>query len=60
MKKVKDFITRDLTSVTEDTPLKEVAELLSIRELIGIPVVNKKKRGHWLDLRNRYYYLHLS
>ncbi len=42
MKKVKDFITRDLTSVTEDTPLKEVAELLSIRELIGIPVVNKK------------------
>ena len=42
MKKVKDFITRDLTSVTEDTPLKEVAELLSLRELIGIPVVNKK------------------
>ena len=42
MKKVKDFITRDLTSVTEDTPLKEVAELLSIRELIGIPVVNNK------------------
>lgn len=42
MKKVKDFITRDLTSVTEDTPLKEVAELLSLRELIGIPVVNQK------------------
>jgi CBS domain-containing protein len=42
MKKVKDFITRDLTSVTEDTPLKEVAELLSLRELIGIPVVNNK------------------
>lgn len=42
MKKVKDFITRDLTSVTEDTPLKEVAELLSIRGLIGIPVVNNK------------------
>ena len=42
MKKVKDFITRDLTSVTEDTPLKEVAELLSLRELIGIPVVNRK------------------
>ncbi len=42
MKKVKDFITRDLTSVTEDTPLKEVAELLSLRELIGIPVVNRE------------------
>jgi len=42
MKKVKDFITRDLTSVTEDTPLKEVAELLSLRALIGIPVVNRE------------------
>ena len=42
MKKVKDFITRDLTSVTEDTPLKEVAELLSLRALIGIPVVNQE------------------
>ena len=42
MKKVKDIITRDLTSVTEDTPLKEVAELLSLRELIGIPVVNQE------------------
>ena len=39
--KVKDFITRDLTSVTEDTPLIEVAELLSLRALSGIPVVNK-------------------
>ncbi|MBT9439136.1 MAG: CBS domain-containing protein [Desulfobacterales bacterium] len=42
MKKVRDFITRDLTSVTEDTPLREVAELLSLRELIGIPVVNRE------------------
>ena len=42
MKKVKDFITRDLTSVTGDTPLREVAELLSLRELIGIPVVNQE------------------
>jgi CBS domain-containing protein len=42
MKRVKDFITRDLTSVTEDTPLKDVAELLSLRALSGIPVVNKE------------------
>lgn len=42
MKKVRDFMTRDLTSVIEDTPLKEVAELLSLRELSGIPVVNKE------------------
>lgn len=40
MKKVKDFITRDLTSVTGDTPLAEVAEVLSWRGLSGIPVVN--------------------
>lgn len=44
MKKVKDFITRDLTSVTEDTPLKEVAEVLSLRALSGIPVVNKENQ----------------
>ena len=41
MIKVKDFITRDLTSVTEDAPLIEVAEILSLRALSGIPVVNK-------------------
>ncbi len=40
MKKVKDFITRDLTSVTSDTPLHEVAEILSWRGLSGVPVVN--------------------
>ena len=42
MIKVKDFMTRDLTSVTEDTPLIEVAEILSLRALSGIPVVNQK------------------
>jgi CBS domain-containing protein len=42
MKKVRDIMTRDLTSVTEDAPLKDVAELLSLRELSGIPVVNTK------------------
>ncbi|MFC1496159.1 HPP family protein [Candidatus Margulisiibacteriota bacterium] len=42
MRKVKEIMTRDLTSVTEDTPLKEVAELLSLKALSGIPVVNNK------------------
>ena len=42
MKKAKDFITRDLTSVTEDTTLAEAAELLSMRALAGVPVVNKE------------------
>ncbi|MFH1825742.1 MAG: CBS domain-containing protein [bacterium] len=40
MTKAKDIMTRDLTSVTEDTELKEVAELLSMRMLSGVSVVN--------------------
>ncbi|MFH1541471.1 MAG: CBS domain-containing protein [bacterium] len=42
MQKVKDFLTRDLTSVAENAPLVEVAEVLSLRSLSGIPVVNDK------------------
>ncbi len=42
MKKVKEFMTRDLTSATEDTSLIEVTEILSLRGLNGIPVVNGK------------------
>lgn len=42
MRKVKDFLTRDLTSVSPETPLKEVAEILSWRGLSGVPVVNEK------------------
>ncbi|MEA3493854.1 MAG: CBS domain-containing protein [Candidatus Margulisiibacteriota bacterium] len=53
MKKVKDFITRDLTSVTEDTPLKDVAELLSLRGVNGIPVVNMKNEvTGWISERD--------
>lgn len=40
MKRVKDFMTRDLTSVTEDAPLRDVAEVLALRGVNGIPVVN--------------------
>lgn len=50
MKKVKSFMTRDLTAVTEDTPLNEVAELLSLRALTGIPVVNNKNEvSGWIS-----------
>jgi len=42
MKKfVREFMTRDLTAVTEDMTLQDVAELLSIRRLYGVPVVNQ-------------------
>jgi len=53
MKKVRDLITRDLTSVTEDTPLKDVAELLSLRGINGIPVVNKNNEvTGWISERD--------
>ena len=42
MKKAKDFITRDLTSVTEDTLLKEAAEIIAWRAFSGVPVVNNE------------------
>lgn len=53
MKRVKEFMTLDLTSVTEDTPLKEVAEVLSLRGINGIPVVNMKNEvTGWISERD--------
>lgn len=53
MKKVRDLITRDLTSATEDTPLKDVAELLSLRGINGVPVVNKENEvTGWISERD--------
>jgi CBS domain-containing protein len=53
MKKVRDFMTRDLSSVTEDTPLKDVSELLSLRGLNGVPVVNNQNEvTGWISERD--------
>jgi CBS domain-containing protein len=53
MKKVKDFMTRDLSSVTEDTSLKDVTELLSLRGLNGVPVVNNQNEvTGWISERD--------
>lgn len=53
MKRVREFMTRDLTSVTEDAPLKEVAEILSLRGVNGIPVVNMKNEvTGWISERD--------
>ncbi len=53
MKKVKDIMTRDLTSVTEDTTLKDVAEVLSLRGVNGIPVVNMQNEvTGWISERD--------
>ena len=42
MRKAKDFLTRDLTSVTEDTSLTDAAEIIAWRAFSGIPVVNEQ------------------
>ena len=39
--KVKDLMSRDLTSVQDEAPLKEAAMLLSQNELSGVPVLNE-------------------
>lgn len=41
-KKVKDIMIRDITAVSENTTLKEVAKILSRIRVSGIPVVNDK------------------
>jgi CBS domain-containing protein len=38
--KAKDLMSRDLTSVREEAPLKEAAAILSQNELSGVPVLN--------------------
>jgi CBS domain-containing protein len=42
--KVKDLMTSPVLTVGLDTPLKEVAELLSDRRISGLPVVNESGR----------------
>jgi len=42
--KVRDFMTRDLTSVTPETSLKKAVSLLSKANLTGIAVVNAEQK----------------
>jgi CBS domain-containing protein len=42
VKKVRDIMIRDITAVSEDTTLKEVAKILARIRVSGIPVVNDK------------------
>ena len=39
--RIGDLMDRDLTSVTENTPLKEAIEMLSQHNLTGLPVVDE-------------------
>ncbi|MBI4962096.1 MAG: CBS domain-containing protein [Desulfomonile tiedjei] len=42
--KAADVMTRDVVSVRQDTPLKEVAELMAVRKISGLPVVDDARR----------------
>ncbi|MGO9566309.1 MAG: CBS domain-containing protein [Desulfomonilaceae bacterium] len=42
MPKVADVMTRDVITVTPDTPLRELASILSEKHINGVPVVDDK------------------
>lgn len=42
MPKVADVMTRDVITVTPDTPLRELASILSEKHINGVPVVDEK------------------
>jgi CBS domain-containing protein len=44
LKRVREFMVRDLTAVSPDATLREVAKILARRRLAGLPVVDEKQR----------------
>jgi len=38
--KIKEVMIQDLTSVSEDTPIKEVVKIMSRQQMAGLPVVD--------------------
>lgn len=42
MPKVADFMTKEVITVTPDTPLRKLAELLSTHNINGVPVVDEQ------------------
>lgn len=44
LRKVKEIMIRDLTAVSQDATLREVAKILAIRRLAGLPVVNENQK----------------
>ncbi len=42
--KVADIMTRDVVTVTPETTLRELAEILSLRRINGVPVVDKDNK----------------
>ncbi len=44
LRKVKEIMIRDLTAVSQDATLREVAKILAIRRLAGLPVVDENQK----------------
>ncbi len=44
VKKVREIMIRDLTAVSENATLKEVAKILATRRLAGLPVVDENQK----------------
>jgi CBS domain-containing protein len=44
MEKIIDIMTKDVISITSKTPLKEVIEILTVKKITGIPVVDDNKK----------------
>lgn len=43
MRRAKDLMRKDLTSISENAPLKQAADALAQKKLSGMPVVNKNQ-----------------
>lgn len=43
MTQAKDIMTREVITVTEDTPITEVAQILTEKHISGLPVLNARK-----------------
>ena len=50
--KVRDIMTRDVASVSEDTPLRDVAQLMARRRVSGVPVCDQY--GHIAGVVSEY------
>jgi len=43
MLKIKEVMIPDLTSVSDDTPIKEVVKIMSRQRIVGLPVVDNEQ-----------------
>ena len=44
MEKIKDIMTKEVISVTPQTPVKNIIEILAVKRITGLPVVDENKK----------------